>query len=563
MTENSEIQIIPGQKLRGYEILERIGTGGQGAVFRAFQPGIEREVAIKAILPQVAQNEVFAARFAAEAHLIARLEHPHIVPLYDYWNDESGAYLVMRYLRGGSLRDMLRKQGGLSLSTVVHYLNQITDALAVAHQSQVIHRDLKPDNILLDEHENAYLSDFGIAKNLLGQEYQSDAGMLVGTPAYLAPEQIQGHTVTPQSDIYNLGLMLHELLAGQHPFNGLTAGQLILHHVNEPLPTITADHTRLPPGLQSIINRATAKQPADRYPDVQSFKIALQTAAMPIQTTDVVTVVQPAAEAPAPEPLTVTELIDLLPAADAQRKREIISKLGQLGDVTALPVLTDLLRDTTAGVHDRRMAAQALGQLGDSRACMGLITVLSEPPKPDKRRLPRLRKLRKQLISLRGESSTQLAQRQQIDRQIAEVDSTIIHNGDTIHLLKLAAVTALGQIGYVLALKPLESIVNSGADASLVAAAEVALEQVRDKSDLTVASEPEPEIETEPAFEYAELLTCSRCAVTSETSPVVRCQNCRLSVCEDHWVTEVDLYFCSQSCLDSFANKPGNWEYWV
>ena len=396
-------------------------------------------------MPHVAQNEVFAARFAAEAHLIARLEHPHIMPLYDYWNDNTGAYLVMRYLRGGSLRDVLRQQGHLSLSRVVHIMTQITDALSVAHQAHVIHRDLKPDNILLDERENAYLSDFGIAKNLLSQEYQSDAGMMVGTPAYLAPEQIQGQLVTPQTDIYNLGVMLYELLAGQHPFNGLTAGQLILHHVNEPFPPIKSD---LPPGVVAIINRATAKQPEDRYPDVLALKTALQTAAMPFQTTDVVTVVPPASSVQ--KPLSAVELIALLPDAEPQHRREIMRELGELGDEAAVLPLSNILRDRTADVHDRRVAARALGQIGDSRACMGLLTILNEPPQPDSRLLPRLRKLRTQLITVRDEPTTQPAQRQQINQQIADVDSTIVHSGDTIHLLKLDVVKALGQIGYVL-----------------------------------------------------------------------------------------------------------------
>jgi serine/threonine protein kinase len=156
-----------GANIRGYELLERIGAGGFGAVYRAYQTTISREVAIKIILPGWANNPEFIRRFETEAQVIARLEHPHIIPLHDYWRDPSGAYLVMRYLRGGSIRDALR-EGPYDLESTSRLLDQVASALDLAHRNRVIHRDIKPGNILLDEDGNAYLGDFGIAKDLSG-----------------------------------------------------------------------------------------------------------------------------------------------------------------------------------------------------------------------------------------------------------------------------------------------------------------------------------------------------------------------------------------------------------
>ena len=172
--------------IKGYELVERIGAGGFGAVYKAYQSTIGREVAIKIILPGLANHPDFIRRFEAEAHVIARLEHPYIVPLYDYWRDPEGAYLVMRWLRGGSLRLLLNQDGVLDPMTVNAMLEQIAGALDLAHRYDVIHRDIKPGNILLDEDSNAYLADFGIAR-IAGQQGMTQTGFTVGTPGYMSP----------------------------------------------------------------------------------------------------------------------------------------------------------------------------------------------------------------------------------------------------------------------------------------------------------------------------------------------------------------------------------------
>jgi serine/threonine protein kinase/DNA-binding XRE family transcriptional regulator len=226
---------LSGRAVRGYELGERIGAGGFGAVYRARQSAIEREVAVKLILPQFADHPDFIRGFEAEAQLVARLEHPHIVPLYDFWREPGAAYLVMRLLRGGNL-EMVLADGPLPPDALLPLLTQVGTALHTAHRAGVIHRDIKSANILLDGDRNAYLADFGIAKTLSAGS-ATETGAIVGSPAYFSPEQIQAEPVKPQSDIYCLGIMLFELLTGQKPFPGPTPIAFIQQHLAETLPS--------------------------------------------------------------------------------------------------------------------------------------------------------------------------------------------------------------------------------------------------------------------------------------------------------------------------------------
>ncbi len=261
---------LSGRAIRGYALGERLGEGGMGVVYRATQPLVEREVAVKIILPQYANQPDFIRRFEAEAQLIARLEHPHIVPLYDYWREPGVAYLVMRLLRGGSVRTLL-ESGALPLETVDRLIEQISQALAAAHRVGVVHRDLKPANILLDEDGNAYLADFGIAKNLGNVDELTQADAIVGSPNYISPEQIRSEFVRPQTDIYCLGVMLYELLTGALPFQGPTPIDVMHSHLTAPLPPLAARRVGLPAALDQVIAQATAKDPLQRYPDVDDM----------------------------------------------------------------------------------------------------------------------------------------------------------------------------------------------------------------------------------------------------------------------------------------------------
>jgi WD40 repeat protein/serine/threonine protein kinase len=263
---------LSGWVTKGYEIREVIDKGGFGVVYRAFQSVIGREVAIKVILPNFANQPDFIRRFETEAQLIARLEHPHIVPLYDYWRDPDGAYLVMRWLRGGSLRNALRREP-LNLNKIATIIEQIAGALTIAHRNGVIHRDLKPENILLDEDGNAYLSDFGIAVDLAAKPEDED--IMTGSPAYVSPEQITNQEVTAGTDVYSLGIVLFELLTGQQPFTGDKAATVILKQLRDPVPKLSTVRPDLPELFDDIIQKATQKDAQERYADVLTLSSAL------------------------------------------------------------------------------------------------------------------------------------------------------------------------------------------------------------------------------------------------------------------------------------------------
>ena len=228
------------ESIQGYQLEELIGEGAYGAVYRARQQAVDRQVAVKIILPEFANRPEFIRRFDTEAQLVAQLEHLHIVPLYDYWRDPQGAYLVMRLMKGGSLAESLARSEKWTPEQVAQLADQIASALDTAHQHSVVHRDLKPANILLDEQGNAYLSDFGIAKEIGRDQQVTSTAAILGTPAYLTPEQIQSQSVSPQTDIYSMGVLLYELLTGEHPFSGQDVGDVVRRTCPQPLMVLSS-----------------------------------------------------------------------------------------------------------------------------------------------------------------------------------------------------------------------------------------------------------------------------------------------------------------------------------
>lgn len=265
------------QGVRGYELKEAIGEGAYGTIYRAVQPIIGRDVAVKVIRRKYANDPEFIRRFEAEAQTIARLEHPYIVPLHDYWRDPEGAFLVMRLFRGGSLLDSL-KDGPWNGEQTLKMVEQIGSALAAAHRQGIVHRDIKPANILFDETGNAYLSDFGIAKDTQQTHQLTDEAQLVGTPDYISPEQLRNEGVTAQSDMYSLGAVLYETLTGERPFADSPFALRIQKHLQEPLPFISHSRPGLPAQLDEVVQRATAKRPSDRYVDVLAMTEAFRRA---------------------------------------------------------------------------------------------------------------------------------------------------------------------------------------------------------------------------------------------------------------------------------------------
>jgi WD40 repeat protein/serine/threonine protein kinase len=267
---------LEGSPLRGYRLLEQIGEGAFGVVHRAVQPQVGREVAIKAIHPELANHPDFVRRFEREAQLVARLEHPHIVPLYDYWREPAAAYLVMRFLRGGSLEDLI-DQGPLEPSRAAGIFDQIAAALSAAHAQGVVHRDVKPGNVLLDEQGNAYLTDFGVALDV-GSPEKTMGTMIRGTPGYLSPEQIRLEPATPQSDVYALGIVLYEMLTGSYPFEETSLQDLLNRHLHDALPNVREARPDLSPAVEVAIARATAKDIADRFSDAPALAAAFRAA---------------------------------------------------------------------------------------------------------------------------------------------------------------------------------------------------------------------------------------------------------------------------------------------
>jgi WD40 repeat protein/serine/threonine protein kinase/DNA-binding winged helix-turn-helix (wHTH) protein len=265
---------VAGRPLRGFRLLERVGEGSFGVVHRAVQPQVGREVAVKVIRPTLANDPEFIRRFEAEAQLVARLEHPHIVPLYDYWREPDGAFLVMRFLRGGSLREAL-EGGPLPLGRALDVVDHVGGALAAAHRQGVVHRDVKPANILLDEEGNAYLSDFGIARDVALARTPARGRSPDTSAYYLSPEEIRGEAPTTRADVYSLGLVLHEMLAGRHPFADVERADRLRGRVRVSVPPLLADVSR---GVHEIVWRSTLDDPAERYPDAAAVLSALATA---------------------------------------------------------------------------------------------------------------------------------------------------------------------------------------------------------------------------------------------------------------------------------------------
>jgi WD40 repeat protein/serine/threonine protein kinase len=343
---------LSGRTIKSYELRECVGSGGFGAVYRAYQPSIGREVAVKVILPQHANQPDFIRRFEVEAQLIARLEHPHIVPLYDYWRDPDGAFLVMRWLRA-SLRTAIQR-GTWSPESVARLLEQIASALSITHREGIVHRDIKPDNILLDEDDNAYLADFGIAKDLSLRDLTAP-GTLVGSPSYITPEQIKGEPITPRADIYTLGLVLYELLVGEKPFpQATTPAELIHKHLSEPLPPLAG--RTLPAPLNEVLQTATAKDPSHRYASTLRLAAAFRAALPPLQRH---------APQPLAEPLTGRELDILRLMVDGMTNEEIAQKL-YLSPGTVKWYVKQIYGKLDA--HSRRQAverAQSLNLIGE------------------------------------------------------------------------------------------------------------------------------------------------------------------------------------------------------
>ncbi len=248
-----------------YEVKSEIARGGMATVFHAYDPRFERDVAIKVLPMAFLHDPQFRVRFEREAKMIALLEHPAIVPVYDFGEEGGQPYIVMRYMSGGSLTDRL-KEGALSLAETAQLITRMAPAMDAAHARNIIHRDLKPGNILFDQYGNAYLSDFGIARIIVEGSATLTGEAILGTPAYMSPEQIQGEkNIDGRSDIYALGVLIYQMLCGQAPYVSDTPARVMMMHVLEPVPNIQSIRSDLPAGVEAVVSKAMAKDPKDRY----------------------------------------------------------------------------------------------------------------------------------------------------------------------------------------------------------------------------------------------------------------------------------------------------------
>ena len=255
---------LTGREFGSYRIIGPLGEGGMASVYKAYQANMDREVALKVLPRHFASDAEFVARFEQEAKVLAKLRHPHILPVHDYGEIDGYTYLVMPFIESGTLINVLR-QGPLSLEEIENYIRQVGDALDYAHSQGIIHRDVKPSNVLVDERGNCMLVDFGIAKIVESSNNLTQTGGILGTPAYMAPEQGRSGSTDARVDIYALGVILYEMATGRVPFKAETPIAVLVKHINDPLPMPRDENPNLPPQVEQVILKAMAKNPDDRF----------------------------------------------------------------------------------------------------------------------------------------------------------------------------------------------------------------------------------------------------------------------------------------------------------
>lgn len=261
---------LTGTRLGQYEIVERLGGGGMAVVYRSVQQPLGREVALKALSSELFQDEGFVKRFETEAKTLAKLDHPNILPIYDFEVTEGVAFLTMPLIRGGTLRDILNR-GPLDPLTAWRYLREIGDGLQHAHDAGIVHRDLKPTNVLIHADGRAMLADFGLARGAGQPTHLTTIGLAIGTPGYMAPEQVMGHDVDKRADIYAMGVLTFEMLTGRLPYIGANRMEVAYATVNSPIPSAVKLNPALPDELDQLLAKVLAKDPAQRPQTVRDL----------------------------------------------------------------------------------------------------------------------------------------------------------------------------------------------------------------------------------------------------------------------------------------------------
>lgn len=270
--------IVKGSKINDrYQIIKTLGEGGMANVYLAHDTILDRKVAVKVLRGDLANDEKFVRRFQREALSASSLSHPNIVEMYDVGEDDGQYYIVMEYVDGKTLKQVLKQRGHLSITEVVDIMLQLTDGMAHAHDAYIIHRDIKPQNIMILSNGMIKITDFGVA-TALNSTQLTQTNSVMGTVHYLPPEQAQGKGSTIRSDIYSMGIMMYELLTGLVPYKGDNAVEIALKHLKEPLPSVRKANSSIPQSIENIIIKSTAKNPKNRYTDAREMHQDLMTA---------------------------------------------------------------------------------------------------------------------------------------------------------------------------------------------------------------------------------------------------------------------------------------------
>ncbi len=282
------IELSEGDEFAGYRIESRLGRGGMGLLYLALEPGLERRVALKLIAPEAAEEEVFARRFAEESKIAASIEHPNVVPIYAAGEEDGVPFIAMRYVAGADLARRLAREGRLEPAVAVELIAQVAGGLDAIHAAGLIHRDVKPANVLLsggEGGEHAYITDFGVARNVATESGLTQTGRFVGTLDYVAPEQISGGPVDARADVYALGCLLFKLLTGEVPFPKDGDAARLFAHLNDPPPAPSLWVPEVSMALDDVVIRAMSKAPEDRYPSAGDLGRAAQAALRGEKTT--------------------------------------------------------------------------------------------------------------------------------------------------------------------------------------------------------------------------------------------------------------------------------------
>ncbi len=373
------MSFAPGENVGAYRIVKQLGSGGMATVFQAYHAALDRDVAIKVLHPVFKGDANFLSRFQREARVVAKLEHPNIVPVYDFSEHEGSPYLVLRFIEGETLKARLDR-GQLTLPEILDVIRPMGEALTYAHTQGVLHRDVKPSNVMLTQDGKVFLTDFGLARIVQAGESSLTRDALVGTPYYISPEQAMGKSeLDPRTDIYSFGVVLYELFTGRVPFQADTPFAVIHDHIYTPLPMPTAINPDLPRALERVLLKALAKEPDARYATAIELVTTVEEAvtgfaAVPTARptippvaapTDAVTVTSPQAKEPTKGP--VPELADAAPTDVAT----VISRQAEEPTERFVPELADVAPPGPAlRQRGRRLWLPILGALA-------LVTVIA------------------------------------------------------------------------------------------------------------------------------------------------------------------------------------------